>query len=340
MRGMKRYIISLLLLAPLFFTACEHDNIYKPIDFNVLLSESNTYQVGEPVTFNFEGNADYIVFYSGEVGHEYQYRNRTFVDAENILGCEFTIQLNGRSGTRCMTAYVTNTFEGLNGEDEAADKALIESLIDENGDLRGWEKIELNDPEKNTVWETTQLDVSKYADNFCVALHWNPQSIETTQRNYWVNANVEVEFEGYDPQVIYSPRLNFIPFSMNDEKEGERYILTKENGVNGTMRYTGNTGLNTTEFVLTGSKAYSPDDEKTLPYAIDAWVISTPTALNLIDPDKGVSIKTITEPLNPYTYTFDKPGTYTVTFVATSGNYEGQSSDIKEFTVTIVEPLK
>ena len=339
---MKRYLF--ILMAAFAATACEHDSIYQEIDFGVTLASSNTYRVGEPVRFEFSGNADYLLFFSGETGHEYCYRDRYSVDANDIEKCIYTLQLNGRSGKPCMTAYVTNNFAGLNGADEAADLALITSMINEEGDLEGWTKIEeLNDPEKNTEWTTTHFDVTHLADNFAVALHWNPTTTEVTQRNYWVSSNVEVQFKGYDPQTINSQRLNYVPFAMNEEKAGERYILTKENSVNYTMRYTGNSGLLTTEFVLTGCQAYDPNNptnDKALPYAIDCWVISTPMALNLIEPDTGVSIKTLNQSLEFYDYTFEKPGTYTVSFVATSGNYIDQSRDVKEFTITIVDPLE
>lgn len=335
---MKRYLF--VLMAALFVASCNHDEIYEEIDFGVTLSETNTYQVGDPVRFDFTGNADYLLFYSGETGHEYRYRNRTEVDASDIEKCTLTLQLNARSGNACMTAYMTNTFEGLNGADEAADLALIESMLTPEGDLQGWEKIELNDPEKISEWLTTTADVTHLADNFAIALHWNPQSIETTQRNYWVSSNVEVQFAGYDPQTIHSQRLNYIPFAMNEEKAGERYVLTTENGATYSMRYTGNSGLLTTEFVLTGSTKYDPANDKTLPYAIDCWVISTPLALNLIEPDTGVSIKNLSQSLPHYDYTFTEPGTYTVTFVATSGNYIDQSRDVKELTVTIIDPIQ
>lgn len=335
---MKKYLS--LLLAALAATACDHDEIYEKIDFQATLSPSNTYLAGEPVEFLLGGNADYLVFYSGETGHEYRFRNRTQVAPEDIENCELVLQLNGRNGTPCMTAYVTDGFAGLNGADEEADLAAINGMLTEEKDLAGWTKLDLNDPEKNTEWATTQLDVTDLSNNFCVALHWNPKSIETSQRAYWVNVGVNVQFKGYEPRRLDSRTLDLSAFSMNDEKAGARYILTTENGVNGSMRYTGNSGLNTSEFVLTGSNKYDPSNEKTLPYAIDTWIISTPMALNLTKPDEGVSIKTLSETLNSYSYTFEKAGTYTVTFVATSGNYIDQSRDVKEFTVTIIDPLQ
>lgn len=331
-------ILAFLLVA-LAVTACDHDEIYEKIDFQVTLSPANTYLAGEPVQFLFGGNADYIVFYSGETGHEYRFRNRTQVAPEDIESCKLVMQLNGRSGTPCMTAYVTDTFSGLTGSDETADLATMNGMLTEEKDLAGWKKLDLNDPEKNTEWATTELDVTDLSNNFCLALHWNPKSIETSQRAYWVNVGVEVQFKGYEARRIDSRTLDMMAFSMNDEKAGERYLITTENSVNGTMRYTGNSGLNTSEFVLTGSNKYDPTNEKTLPYAIDAWIVSTPMALNLISPDEGESIKSLNESLSSYSYTFEKAGTYTVVFAATSGNYIDQSSTVKEVTVTIIDPL-
>lgn len=331
---MKKIVFALAALVGL--AACEHEKIYEPIEFNVLLDAENTYRVGDPVKFNFEGNADYILFYSGEVGHEYQYRDRTTVDREDIEKCELTIQLNGRSGAPCMVGYVTNSFSGLNTQDEEADYATISSMLTPEKDLQGWERIELNDNATVGVWETTTIDVTHLCDNLSIALHWNPESRDKSQRAYWTSVNVAVQLKGREPNVISSKVLNFTPFSMAEDMVGSRYILTSESSVPGTMRYTGNVGLNTNEMHLVGSSAYNPDNAATLPYCIDAWVMSEPMALNLISPDEGVSIKTLTATLPSYTHTFNEPGTYTVTFVATAGNYLDSSREVKEMVVNII----
>ena len=46
---MKKYFI--LLLAALAVTACDHDEIYEEIDFQVQLSPANTYRAGESCTW-------------------------------------------------------------------------------------------------------------------------------------------------------------------------------------------------------------------------------------------------------------------------------------------------
>lgn len=344
MKTMKKYSILLLALAAL--TACEHPSIYEPIEFQVLLSPENTYRVGDPVTFEFTGNPDYILFYSGETGHEYQYRNRTSVDPNDIESCELTLQLNARSGSEaCVSAYITNQFGGLNGADETADKALIESLIDEQGDLVGWQKLEVVDSKEQQKWQTTIQDITLLADNFSLALRWHPSSTETSQRSYWVSSQVKVRFKGYDTQYLNSKALNYIPFEMSPEAEGvtktgSRYVLTTESSVAGTVRYHPNkTGLNSEEMIMTGSGKYDANNAKTLPYVIDTYLFTTPMALNLIEPDTGVSIKSLNGKLAPYQHTFTEPGTYTVTFVGTTGNYLDTSREVKEFTITIIEPL-
>lgn len=341
MKKMKKYLPILLAAAAL--TACDHDEIYEPIDFQVTLAPTNTYLVGEPVQFLFSGNADYIVFYSGETGHEYRYRNRYQVDPEDIESCELSMQLSARMGSLpSMTAYATNTFAGLNGADEEADMAAINALLTEEKDLQGWTKLEVEDTAAIGQWnDPVKTDVTELADNFCVALHWDGQTIETSQRGYWVGLNVTVKFRGYDSLTVSSKKLGLIPFSMADGMDSERYTTSDKTSIPGTLYFTSNNpGLNSQEFVLTGSAKYDASNEKTLPYAIDTWIVSTPMALNLIDPDEGVSIKTLSESLASYSYTFEQAGTYTVSFVATSGNYIDQSRDVKEFTVTVIDPLK
>ena len=58
----------LLFLVPVLALSCKHEVVYD-IDYSISLDKSNTYEVGKPVRFNFSGEVDNIVFYSGETGH-------------------------------------------------------------------------------------------------------------------------------------------------------------------------------------------------------------------------------------------------------------------------------
>ena len=73
-----------LLLVGGFFASCDADSV-DSIDFGVnLRNEQQEIYVGDEVTFDFDGNPDYIVFYSGEDGHKYANKDRLKVDVESM----------------------------------------------------------------------------------------------------------------------------------------------------------------------------------------------------------------------------------------------------------------
>ena len=73
----KNIYISAFASILLSLTSCQQQNISLPVDFDVMLDGDNVYRPGEIVRFRFSGDADYITFFSGEVGHEYDKRDRT-----------------------------------------------------------------------------------------------------------------------------------------------------------------------------------------------------------------------------------------------------------------------
>ena len=48
-----------------------------------------TVKKGNPVTFSFDGDPDFISFFSGEIGHEYKHRNRIEMQPEDVEKCEY-----------------------------------------------------------------------------------------------------------------------------------------------------------------------------------------------------------------------------------------------------------
>ena len=55
------------------------------VHFDVSL-EAETFKVGEPVRFHFSGNPDFIIFYSGEKGNDYAYK-----DTDAFWGIQFAV---------------------------------------------------------------------------------------------------------------------------------------------------------------------------------------------------------------------------------------------------------
>jgi hypothetical protein len=67
---MKKILYSVFAaLGLLFFSHCEKVETTDP-DFDAT-AEKTSYQAGEEISFNVTGNADFLVFYSGESGNDY-----------------------------------------------------------------------------------------------------------------------------------------------------------------------------------------------------------------------------------------------------------------------------
>lgn len=116
------YLTATLALATAA-ASCEHEEIYEPLEFSVQLAPTNTYRTGDPVVFNFSGNADFITVWTGDTGHEYKHRNRTKVDIADIESCELEIEISQQYGTlNNLVLFAGNKFAGLNGSDAATDR--------------------------------------------------------------------------------------------------------------------------------------------------------------------------------------------------------------------------
>lgn len=331
------YLAAALALA-VAGTSCDHDEIYEPLEFAVRLAPTNTYRVGDPVVFNFEGNADYITFWSGDVGHEYRYRNRTTMPDSELETCQLTFSLSRRSGSNKgdVQVYVSNRFEGLAGDNAATDKATIEAI--EAGNFAGWTRLEVNEESKSGQWGTTTcnlLDVdgngTALTDNFTLLIRWHPQSV-TAQRNYYINTSLEVKFKNRESTSLSYTDLQFVNFNMADEMAGKEYDTYSTGSKIGYLQYGQNAGNIILNAIESGTMC---------PYLIDTWIFSTPMALNLTTPDTGQSIKGVTDDVKSYSYTYDKPGTYTATFLVGTGNYQGESGiQTYEVTVNVIDPIE
>lgn len=309
------------MLAAVAAASCTQDVVYE-IDYTVSLDKENTYLAGDPVKFNFNGSVDNIVFYSGETGHQYQYRNRYEVDEAAVKSAALQMEYQARYGDAgALEVWISNSFEGLSGDNAAADKALMKSIVE--GGMQGWTKLDYNEG-KSQVWTNQEYAVNDYMTSFCIALHWCPKDFTKTQRTYWINGGLSLDLEGMEPQTVDFSSLDFVSVMMNDEVE-DPYI--KNNG-NGTII------LNkpaTADIIFQGVGANK------LTYAIDGWVVSKPTPLNKVDNDKGQVIKNLQNYLHSFEYTWTEPGTYTVTFAGTNSNYAGASSKNHEITLTIFD---
>ena len=314
----KTIIITAALMA---FCACEHD-IERVTDFNVTLDAENTYIAGEPVRFNFDGEVDNVIFYSGETGSQYQYKDRYTVPAEDVLAANLDMDFQARYGVAgALEIWVSKSFEGLNGADGAADRAAIQAMVD--GGMQGWTKLDYQEG-ASTKWTEQTFDLSEYVENFCIAFHWCPTDITATQRTYWINGSLSLEIADTDPSKMDISEFGFKTVMMNEEIE-DPY---KKNAGNGSI-ILNNPGTGALIFQGVGANA--------LPYALDGWAISTPAPLNRVANDKSVVIKNLQNYMNTYEYVWNKPGTYEVVFVGTNSDYLSATAQVKTVTINIID---
>lgn len=322
MRKSTLYIIIASLAAPVLFPACTQSDILYDVDFNVTLDPDNTYYAGDPVTFNFDGNVDNILFYSGESGHEYQFRDRYAISMDLIKSATLHLEIQPRYGYGSLQVWYSSSFSGLAGNDGEADRATL-SKLEEDG-MTGWTAVTIwseDNKETSTVTTPVDIDITQYVENFSIAFLWNHTDASETQRHYWVNGNISIEAEGFG---TISTDLSALPMTsvmMNEEIEDPYY----KNDGNGSIRFDSGQDIN-----FQGCGA----NEKAFP--LKGWVVTTPQMLNAVANDKGVVVKNMQNYMDSYSYIFAEPGTYTVTFVGRNANYVGTSEVVKELTVTVL----
>ena len=176
------YLAATLALATAA-VSCEHEEIYEPLEFSVQLAPTNTYRTGDPVVFNFSGNADFITVWTGDTGHEYKHRNRTKVDIADIESCELEIEISQQYGTlNNLVLFAGNKFAGLNGSDAATDRPVVEAIA--ANDCADWTKLEFT-PNNANKFKTYTYDITRFADRFSWGMHLFYPDPKTTMRTYY-----------------------------------------------------------------------------------------------------------------------------------------------------------
>ena len=305
--------------------SCQHDVIHE-VDYNVTLDPANTYYAGEPVKFNFTGDVDNLLFYSGETGSQYIYKDRYEVPVEDVLSANLHLDIRGRYGYiadyEALEIWVSKDFPGINGNDDPdGDRAIVEQMV-ENG-MQGWYKLPFNDVNKDQFFGY-DFPMTEYLSNLCIAFHWRPKDPTLTQRTYWINGKITLEMEGTEPSEMSLTDLGFKSLMMNEEVEAY-----KKNAGNGSIRFD--------NAVNAGEICYQGCSGNVLTYAIDGWVFTTPRPLNKVANDRPIVVKDLQNYIHEYVYTWDEPGTYKVTFVGRNENYASASEQVFEYTITILE---
>lgn len=332
--------------------SCEHNDVFEELEFAVTLSPQNTYLAGQPVVFDFRGNPDYITVWNGDTGHAYRNRERTLAP-EAFRSATLEIEMSQQYGYPGLEIYLTDRFEGLSGRVHGdtnahaeADRARIEEVVASG--FEGWTRFAF-DEKNEAAFHTFTAEVSQLKEHFTMAIRIRTPEGGRQVRTYYLNPRLRVEFADYGTRTWRYPELGFVPFRTEGlytdhtpyvcsvQEDFDAFLRVNQNGI---VKF--GDGLNPVSGADIAFQGFRPGDavNGTTYEAVDQWIISKPMKLYTLEPDTGQNIKGVTDNLRSYEHVYDKAGTYTATFIVSTGNYAGQSArEIREVTFTIVEPL-
>lgn len=311
----KRFLYS-LLLAGVLLVSCNQDKV-EDVEFDVALrNDMQEIYAGDEITFDFSGNPDYIVFYSGEDGKKYANRNRLKVEVESMK-LSYTIKQQYTEtpyqNRANMHIYISEDFNGAYTEEGINEATWTELSGTEDGKLKV-PTCTGNNVRAESV--SDEADFSAYKDKkFFLAFRY-----ETP------------EAPGLDKD---QPRVDVQPLTLTKEVEGS--VVTQTNP---------SKEFGFTYIYLKGKsqKNYGADDSKLLfqpketqNSAIDVWAVSQQMDAASVAPDQGEPVKSLDMKSPSYSYTYAAPGEYTVTFVALNTNRWNSQSVVREMKIIVKE---
>lgn len=310
---------SILIILSLFvLSAC--DNMLEDVDFNVALSSENVYKVGEKIRFNIAGNPDYITFYSGEQGYNYDNIQRSVAnDSALKVYLSFVAKVESRPANNSLKVLLSDSFQGIKGENFDED-----SLAIVNGNWLD-KTSECNLPTAQNGSTTVNLDITDFINkNTCVAFKYEAQSSALSGQPQWTISGLKlilVYSNGNETVGLKAVVMGFSSFDMLNRNDNP-YLSS-------TLQGRWNVSSPQVSFVMNYTQA---GGTKNLDYAI-----SSPLIINSTVPDIGIGIGDLRERVTYYEYEYQKAGTYNVAFVGKNANVNGEKSLVRKINLTITE---
>lgn len=293
MKNIIRYC-GLLLVG---LVSCMEDEA-PSVELNVAL-DKQVYQVGEPVTFKLGGNPDNIVFYSGEVGHNYAYKERYHADGDLLV--KFNSWVRYGDIYHNLKFLVSSDFSGI------YDKENVEAAT--------W--IDLSDKFRFSVGDdqtpSGEVNLKEYigaAEDAKLFVAFRYEDEQKARQNNWIIRSITldcVSTEGVRSNLATMPTMGW-------------KVVDFENPA-----VTWNVS-STSQILIDGGTNQ--------PRNVD-WIISQAFDARKTTPDTGVALKNISTTMDEYKYVYTKPGTYEVVFETTSDWYNGSDHALTRVTVEV-----
>lgn len=292
-------------IACVLLGACDMELRVDEPDFNVHL-ETLQYKAGDTVKFEFTGSAGNVTFYSGLPGADYTYRDRTMIEGGKPQ-ISFNTQYGG-GGTQKSSLRVEVSSD-------------LEALTTEGILAATWTDItsRCTIAPNPTVTPSGVIDVSDLVapgKPFFLAFHFlGETSADFAAGNWIVPAFTATTLlsDGTALPVATLQNAGWKPFSVTNDANA---WFSRGNPI--------------VDLVIIGGGKNAP--------ASDDWFVTKPLFFTKVPPDKGVPLQNIgSNALTEYSYVYSKPGTYTVTFLASNNTVDEHKSKIQQFEITVAE---
>jgi hypothetical protein len=307
---MKQKLITkaFIFLLPFVFLGCKKNQVEQP-GFDVKIN-GTMFKVGEDIPFTFTGNPDFLTFYSGEIGNDYEYLSGRNIDIKSF-SLFFQSRVTGGTQPNQFSIHISSDFNGQ------YDIASIRAAT--------WKDItSLFVLATDAYLNSGKVDLSSVVTDKTKPLYFGfkyivkPQTANGTARAWTINA------------LVFETETDLGIETAMDQKTGG-WVLIEDGEIidpgrssisasSGAFSFRGNTG------------ALS----KNMP--TESWVISKDINLSTVDlgPDKSLPVKGISENIPAdFTYKYTKPGTYKAVFSASNSTVYGQKAITKELNITI-----
>lgn len=308
---MNRTIYIYVLLLIVIISACSKTMELGQLDFDASIAQE-TVTAGEEITFDLRGHANIVTFYSGEMGKDYQYREgRPLALSQPQVSFSSDAWFGTQTGQ--ISILVSTEFNG----DYTAEN--IRASLDAGEWIDITDEFEL--PENTGTRQTVANGPFDLSDIITA----EKKGMYFVFRNRTTNAGAPTQW-------------TFSRFLVTANTVLGRQTLVDISSADWTSAVLGAPG-NPGGPSSSGTSVWFP--RGSVPDAVyDNWIITKKIEFTDQDlgPDVGEPIKSYADPqLTEFEYTYDVPGTYVATFLASNVNAKAESKVVKQVKV-IVEP--
>ncbi|MDI3320668.1 DUF5017 domain-containing protein [Pinibacter soli] len=333
--------ILAIIIAAASVTSCNK----KPLDlapvssFGVQADSMNashdgaSYSLGSPATFNFTGNPVAVTFYSGEIGHNYIYRNRT--SAAGISRLIFTNALNAGTQANSLHVMLSTDFKGV-----VSSRTVVQGVVTANTLVydsaatqaniaaASWIDVTPSKLATNATAVTDTIDLSTYAaagKKVFIAFKYTAQA--GSIQNKWTITNLTLSNNLSDGTIYTIGNLGaynvpIVNYGGTTFSPGWMAFP-----VANTYNWTITAG---TSLVITGAATATDATSNA-----EAWTFMGSIDLTSVTPDMGVAVKNITTAVAPFKYLYPAVGKYDAVFAATNLTAYTQDTTTRKIPVVI-----